>query len=708
MNENGGTLRMIYDSGTDASIVVGETFLSFLEKVVHDDARDAVKESAERILSKALRHGAASTGLVVGRVQSGKTLSYEAVVALARDNGFSLVVVVSGISNPLLSQGVSRLKQDLSSADPSAWLFLSPGTDGTDYAQFEREVRRVQENWADDQTPIAYKQTAVVFVLKNHTRLGNLVTVLRSVDFSNQRVLFIDDEADQASPNTKVKKRQESPTYFNVKQIREALPSHYYLQYTATPQANLLASIDDVLSPDFVCVLEPGANYVGGPDFFESSRGLVHTISETDLQLGADPNGPPPDSFRRAVALFLVGAAHVVACQKPTARSMLVHPARGIESHKWFVKWAERIVAKWRDLYEHREQDFPTSMWVEFESAWRELKETFEDLKDLETCWNELRVVLRNLDIREVNASAGKTPVIEFDPRRFYLLVGGQAIDRGFTVEGLTVTYMPRGAGTFVADTIQQRARFFGYKRPYLGLCRVFLDPEVREAYEAYVRSEREMLRDLREVEAEGTSLHDWLRRFLVEGKMKPTRSNVIGRDLTRVSLDDTWIRVTRRFTPDAPSAREAMERVNDLVRVDRWRDWGHGHLETSIELSELIDIISATQSPAVLAEPRNVRLLDELRRKLVDGEHPEVRIFQMRAGRVAQRTRTPRGDIQVFEGRNAGYEGDSNVFDHDADINVQLHLIEERAAQSSAPEGDSMHIVIRMHGAASTWLMET
>ncbi len=49
-------------------------------------------------------------------------------------------------------------------------------------------------------------------------------------------------------------------------------------------------------------------------------------------------------------------------------------------------------------------------------------------------------------------------------------------MDRGFTVKGLTVTYMPRGLGEGNADTVQQRARFFGYKESYLGYCRVRLE----------------------------------------------------------------------------------------------------------------------------------------------------------------------------------------------------------------------------------------
>ena len=81
--------------------------------------------------------------------------------------------------------------------------------------------------------------------------------------------------------------------------------------------------------------------------------------------------------------------------------------------------------------------------------------------------------------MRLVNSLADADRNIHWRRNYSWILVGGQVLDRGFTVEGLTVTYMPRGPGVGNADTIQQRARFLGYKRSYLGYCRVFLEPGV-------------------------------------------------------------------------------------------------------------------------------------------------------------------------------------------------------------------------------------
>ena len=83
-----------------------------------------------------------------------------------------------------------------------------------------------------------------------------------------------------------------------------------------------------------------------------------------------------------------------------------------------------------------------------------------------------LPLALQRTIIRELNSEA-QIREIPWRQQNYWILVGGTVLDRGFTINGLTVTYMPRGPGVGNADTIQQRARFLGYKRRYIGFCRV-------------------------------------------------------------------------------------------------------------------------------------------------------------------------------------------------------------------------------------------
>ena len=116
--------------------------------------------------------------------------------------------------------------------------------------------------------------------------LKKLAKVCESETFKEamkgETVIIIDDEADQASlnnygyQNSKTGEFKMSSTYEAIMKLRLALPGHSYVQYTATPQAQILISIDDILSPKSHTVLSPGSKYTGGKLFFKNEpKGIV-------------------------------------------------------------------------------------------------------------------------------------------------------------------------------------------------------------------------------------------------------------------------------------------------------------------------------------------------------------------------------------------------------------------------------------------------
>src|SRR5439155_5542212 len=136
---------------------------------------------------------------------------------------------------------------------------------------------------------------------------------------------------------------------------------------------------------------------------------------------------------------------------------------------------------------------------------------------------DRLPQAVRETVVTEVNRRQSATPSINWAREYPHILVGGQALDRGYTVEGLTVTYMPRGRGVGNADTIQQRARWFGYKAGYLGYCRVYLSDDTFQAYRSYVIHEEDVRRRLRAHRATGRPMSEWRRAFLLDASMRPT-----------------------------------------------------------------------------------------------------------------------------------------------------------------------------------------
>lgn len=241
-------------------------------KLVHEsqDARNAVLSSAASILSKSVDPQAdtgSETGLVVGYVQSGKTLSFTTVMALARDNGFQLVIVVAGTSRLLLKQSTDRLRKDLQIEEIEGSLRWKLYTNPADNKTNQRHIQQTLAEWSDPDVAQSERATVLITVMKNHSWLRKLLGLLRHLNLIGVPTLIIDDEADQASLNTLARQQHQSPTYQRLLDVKDAIPHHTFLQYTATPQAPLLINIIDALSPSFVEVLEPGTGYVGGQAF---------------------------------------------------------------------------------------------------------------------------------------------------------------------------------------------------------------------------------------------------------------------------------------------------------------------------------------------------------------------------------------------------------------------------------------------------------
>ena len=86
--------------------------------------------------------------------------------------------------------------------------------------------------------------------------------------------------------------------------------------------------------------------------------------------------------------------------------------------------------------------------------------------------WSSLEFVLKEITLWLVN-SASEVKKVQWNLAPFHILIGGNKLDRGFTVEGLTVTYMNRPASDQI-DTIEQRARAFGYRSSLLPYCQFF------------------------------------------------------------------------------------------------------------------------------------------------------------------------------------------------------------------------------------------
>ena len=524
--------------GEEAYSVLGRTNLT-------KDEQEGVMQAALKILSRCTSPNAGSgkrTGLVVGYVQGGKTLSFTTVAALANDNGFRLIIVIAGMTTSLAKQSHGRLLMDLGIEESpfSRWVEVFEPT--------QNDVSRIRDVLTETQDSNVRehgRRTVLITLKKNHRLLKTLLTIVATLgDIADVPTLIIDDEADQASLNNLVRSGDLSTTYRRIRELRQLFKQHSFLQYTATPQAPLLISLIDVLSPDFPAVLNAGPNYTGGKEFFADGAPYIKDIPVDEIPTKDNVLDGPPRSLLRALRLFFIGVAsgQIRRDLKPRNRSMMVHPARETSSHAQYYMWVQAVRTRWMDTLSLPEGDFDRqALLEEFRNAYDEIAQTVRDLEEFDQIALRLLVAISDTDVRLVNSLAKAKRDIHWKRTYSWILVGGQVLDRGFTVEGLTITYMPRGPGVGNADTIQQRARFMGYKGTYLGFCRVFLESRVVTLYRSYVRHEEDVRQRLITHVASGQPLSALRRAFLLDRRLRPTRQSVIEVDYTRPSFPGGW-----------------------------------------------------------------------------------------------------------------------------------------------------------------------
>jgi hypothetical protein len=561
---------------------------SVREKIGDTQLDKLLKESRE-VLSRAQlnRANGVSTGLVIGYVQSGKTLSLTAVSSIARDNGYGIIVILCGDKIKLFEQNAARLEKDLvhdiniGSQKNLFSSFRNPEESASDL------ISNTIEAWQKNPDR---ERVLVCLVLKNATRINNLSDALKLVDndlIKATPALIIDDEAHMAGLNTKEHIEEESEVYASIKRLRAKFTNHTYLQYTATPQAPLLVKIADCVSPDFCQILTPGENYVGGKQFFtgELSKKIIVEVGDTEIET-TTPKGKKkmdikmdsaPESLKVALITYLIGVADGLAkrehVQLGKCRSMLVHPAKKTIKQARYRSMVRGLFMEFKEVME-----IPGDKEIFREiikSNYEKIKLTYTTISTFDEIFENFCGAISRTATYVVNSVPGNEIKVDWSASYSHILIGGEVLGVGVTLEGLTVTYMPRSTEKGQYDSMQQRARFFGYRKPYLGLCRVFLPCTASEAYKNYVIHEEDMRGQLIEMNERGGKLKDWRREFFLTPKMKLTRKNV-------QSLETLLFDIPGQIHPLSPFTIDDKQNEAHLDLIKKIRQIGKFNLDAS------------------------------------------------------------------------------------------------------------------------------
>lgn len=666
-----------------------------LTAFIDSEDRSSIWRSASAMLDKA--ESGASTVMGLGYVQSGKTTSISALSALASDRGYRLVIAILGTTILLKNQNRNRVEENL-------------GLDGRDYVWHSISTFNIGKTEQEVEDFLARGRTVFIPVIKNARVIDKVAEVFRKTSLAGVKTLIIDDEADQASLNTRVDKAEESSTYAAINKLRGSVGEHVFVQYTATPYAPILLEPDDPLMPHAVEFLIPGKGYTGGREFFYThAKKVIRYIPESDEQSSKQNMSTLPRSLITALAGYFAGAVHLWTADKTNAPiSMLVH-----SSFKNAVQEQYRFLI--RDFFQSLKSSGDVRQ-LPFNAVIQEERQKLYDNGispiDDDKFHQALNFVIGETSLWLVNSSSD-VKSIKWNSAPFHVLIGGNKLDRGFTVEGLTVTYMNRPPSTQI-DTLEQRARAFGYRTNLLPYCLFFATAKTIKYLRGIVNTEDDLRISLKDSLDAGRSVAEWAKEIglLLPGGMVPSRTSVIPY-LLNFNPDGSWLSLRK---PDLGlEQRNANVRLLQATGIFNAPTMQIGRIpiraieSTTLELHRLLQNWRLDQpSPGWQHEEilsmvsrtpiQNVLLV--LMNNPQDGVSPRVRSWDSDTGF----TNLFQGrDVDVNSSPDNFYPGDRDIHLHpeisapDEKIIIQVHHVQRRGFKDS----DLYTLAIRIPGHA-------
>lgn len=545
-----------------------ESYKKFLGTKMSPDSIANLQKSCSWILnhlSTDTRISGEIKGLVTGSVQSGKTANMEGLISMAADYDWNFFIILSGTIDNLRKQTRDRFKGDLCNSEGVLWRVLDFTAEDKKFTVDELKLNSLSgsKNFSNRYLTVCLKnrkrlEKLIDWLYSDPTRTNKL------------RIVVIDDEADQASINTaditpdeeqeRCAINQMIVNLVNGKKSDGSTPevkfqSMNYIAYTATPYANVLneAPGESLYPKDFICTLPEAHEYFGAKVIFgndeEGAPGfpIIRNIPGTEegelKKLHKGESFRLPNSFQKSLAWFLCASAvqRIRGYKKPL--SMLIHTAAVQNYHfavyervQYWLNHDENILALCRQVYEEEiysvtlddllsanpEYGFANQVatsYPSFDEIEGEIRELLNDVRNIELgddksleygngvhlCVDNcrankeaeegtyLRIVYPN---DEQLAKLAKAPV--------FIVIGGNTLSRGLTIEGLVCTYFARTSN--LADTLMQMARWFGYRKGYELLQRIWMTTAVVERFEALTKVDMDLKREVERFMKQGIS----------------------------------------------------------------------------------------------------------------------------------------------------------------------------------------------------------
>lgn len=449
-------------------------------------------------------------GLIIGDVQSGKTSTYIGFICKAADAGYKVFILLTGTIESLRKQTQERVEEGFIGIDMSASTTggkrVGVGLDNQPIRAMALTSRK--GDFAGDSNKIAVAlsdKNAVVFVIKKQkdvlTKLKDWLVSLNADPATGKidiPMLMIDDEADNASINTS--KNKEDPTTINklIRELASVFTKSNYVGFTATPFANVFIDPEttekmetqDLFPENFIVALPTPSNYIG-PNRIFAENGQFHSQLVYINDAGREEEdgysfyfkhkkewaGELPTSLTDSIYTFyLANAIRDLRGDLKEHRSMLINISRFVKVQHYIKGEVESIHARaYRSIKYNLSHNFAESMTDPVIKRIYNNWETY--YSSCEFDWDQivdaLFIAMENIQIKVVNSSRSSEK-LEYPKNEGLrvIAIGGLALSRGLTLEGLVISYFYRNTCTY--DVLMQMGRWFGYRKNYEDLFRIW------------------------------------------------------------------------------------------------------------------------------------------------------------------------------------------------------------------------------------------
>lgn len=443
-------------------------------------------------------------GMLLGKIQSGKTRAFLGIIALAFDKGFDVAVVLTKGTKTLGNQTVRRISND-----------FKPFRDDNTLQVFDILKIPILTPWEMDE------QKIVIVAKKEHNNMRRLIELFTETHpgLREKNVLVVDDEADFASVRFTKKKGSDEINQGRIASqmddLRRGLTHCSFLQVTATPYALYLqpdkyeapSGTDMTFEPKrpaFTKLVPAHSAYIGGDHYFGDHEDsapehfLWHEVAQDELEALKKEDKrrfdieevlltPKVKALRSAVANFVTAGAirrlHQRAeGQRPKHYAMIVHVETARTAHTWQHRVTKAVLDKMKEAI--LQGNAIADQLIDL--AIRDLRRSVEAEGMTVPARDELVMEIRDsfakgaVATEKVNSDNDVEALLDENAELklrtpYNVFIGGQILDRGITVPNLLGFYYGRSPKKMQQDTVLQHARMYGARpRPDLAVTRFY------------------------------------------------------------------------------------------------------------------------------------------------------------------------------------------------------------------------------------------